>query len=250
VPPAERGVCVVLHDVAPATWRGCEKLLNAIDAVGPIPVTLLVVPEYHRGSPIDAAPRFVRAIEQRIARGDEIVMHGCFHWDDLPVATPAEWLRRRVYTAGEGEFAALGEKSAYARLARGMEAFQRLGWTVRGFVPPAWLLGEGARAALASFPFAYTSTRRCLYTLPDWRPCGGTSLAWSVGSRARRQAFGMLNRWQLLRLRNAPLLRLGIHPVDARYPEVVDFWLAALRQSLASRTPTTKSSWLGLPPVG
>ncbi|HEX8962140.1 MAG TPA: polysaccharide deacetylase family protein [Rhodocyclaceae bacterium] len=244
MPSAERGLCVVLHDVAPATWPACERLLAAIDAQATVPVTLLVVPEYHRGRPIDAVPRFVGALERRLARGDEIAMHGCFHLDDLPAATPAEWFRRRVLTAGEGEFAALGERSARARLARGLDTFMRLGWPVRGFVPPAWLLGEGARNVLASFPFAYTSSRRCLYALPDWRAHPSASLVWSVRTGVRRIAFELLNRCLLRALHGAPLLRLGIHPVDAAHPAVVDFWLSALRAALATRTPCTKSAWL------
>jgi predicted deacetylase len=236
----------VLHDVAPVTWPACEKLLRAVDAVGPVPVTLLVVPEYHHGKPIDLCPGFVRAVEARLARGDEVAMHGCFHWDDLPVTSPSEWWRRRFYTAGEGEFAALGRRSAHARLARGVETFLRVGWPVRGFVAPAWLLSAGTCAALSGFPFAYTSTRRRIYSLPDWRQHGTASLIWSVGSAPRRWAFGMLNRWQLHRKRDASLLRLGIHPVDGAYPDVVRFWTHALEEVLAFRKPMTKAAWLGV----
>lgn len=243
--PAERAVCVVLHDVAPATWPSCEALLRAVDAVAQVPITLLVVPEYHHGQPIDAAPDFVRAIERRLVRGDEAAMHGCFHWDDLPVRTPMEWLRRRVYTAAEGEFAALDETAARERLERGIATFRRLGWPVRGFVPPAWLLSRGACAALADSPFCYTSTRGQFYLLPEWRAVGTASLVWSVRSGLRRRAFGLMNRWLLHRLRDAEVLRLGLHPVEGAYPEVVEFWLAALRTCLATRVPMTKANWLG-----
>jgi predicted deacetylase len=247
VRPAEPAVCVVLHDVAPATWSACASLLRSIDALGRIPVTLLVVPEYHHGHAIDASPEFVRAIEARMVGGDEVAMHGCFHWDDVPVSTPLEWLRRRLYTRSEGEFGALGEEAAHARLARGLATFERLGWPLHGFVPPAWLLSPGARAALSASGFAYTSSRRCLYTLPDWRPHGGPSLVWSVRSRLRRRVFATLNRRLLRRQEAAPLLRLGLHPVDAHYPDVVAFWLNALRSALVTRVPMTKAAWLGIP---
>ncbi|HEX8989826.1 MAG TPA: polysaccharide deacetylase family protein [Rhodocyclaceae bacterium] len=240
----DRALCVVLHDVAPATWPACARLLAGVDALGDVPVTLLVVPEYHRGVPIDADGEFVRAIGQRLERGDEVAMHGCFHWDDVPARNPAAWLRRRLWTAGEGEFGALDESAAQQRIQRGLAPFRRLGWPVRGFVPPAWLLSDGARAALSRSSFAYTSTLGRLYTLPDWRPQGSASLFWSVRSALRRRVFGRLNGYRLAGLGDAPLLRLGIHPVDVAYPEVLGFWLRAIERSLATRAAMTKSTWL------
>lgn len=244
MPPAERAVCAVLHDVAPATWTACRQLLEGIDALGRVPVTLLVVPEYHHGDAIDRVPDFVRAIEARLARGDEVVMHGCFHWDDVPAATPGAWLRRRFYTAGEGEFAALTQAQACARLARGLDIFRRLGWPVAGFVAPAWMMSAGTRAALAAFPFIYASTRRRIHTLPEWRSLAAASLVWSVRSAWRRAAFGALNRLLLRRQRAAPLLRLGMHPVDAGHAGVKDFWVETLRASLETRVPMTKGAWV------
>ena len=40
-------LAVVLHDVAPATQRACERTIAAIHQVAPIPITLLAVPRYH-----------------------------------------------------------------------------------------------------------------------------------------------------------------------------------------------------------
>lgn len=237
-------VCVVLHDVAPPTWPACEKLLDAIDALGRIPVTLLVVPEYHYGHPFDESPAFVRAIEARIDRGDEVAMQGCFHLGDLPLLTPRDVVRRRICTTGDGEFAALTLASARKRLLRGLEPFRRLGWPLRGFVAPAWTLSAGSCVALSGFPFAYTTTRRRVFTLPEWRSHDAMSLVWSVRSELRRRAFGLFNRYLLNRHRKAPLLRFGIHPVDTGHAEVVKFWIENLRASLAMRVPMTKSAWL------
>jgi predicted deacetylase len=250
VPLPDRAVCVVLHDVAPATWPACEKLLHAIDALGRIPLTLLVVPEYHHGQAIDASPAFIRAVGKRLAQGDEAAMHGCFHRDDglAAASTPMERFKRQVYTAGEGEFAALDEAGAQARLALGIAKFENLGWPVHGFVAPAWLLSPGSRAALSASPFLYTSTRRHLYTLPDWEPSGTPSLVWSVRSDCRRRASSVFNRYLRRSMRDTPLLRLGLHPADAAYPDVVQFWIDTLRSSLATHVPMTKAAWLGVAP--
>jgi len=116
--PAEApAYAVSLHDVAPDTWPQCERLLALCDRHA-VPVTLLVVPRYHHGAAIDEAPEFARALRARVARGDDVVLHGYYHRDDSRAARgPVEWLRRRFYTASEGEFDALEESVARERLA-------------------------------------------------------------------------------------------------------------------------------------
>ena len=79
-----KALCVALHDVAPETWPQCAALLDLLDGLGVSPLTLLVVPDWHARGRIDADAGFVRAIEHRRARGDEIALHGYFHRDDAP----------------------------------------------------------------------------------------------------------------------------------------------------------------------
>jgi predicted deacetylase len=76
-----------------------------------------------------------------------------------------------MLTRAEGEFAALGESEAAQRLARGVELFAAHDWPLHGFVPPAWLMGRPARAALArsDHHFEYVALRRGVYRLPQWR---------------------------------------------------------------------------------
>ena len=42
-----RALCVSIHDVAPATWTDCRRVIAAVHAVAPIPLTLLVVPTFY-----------------------------------------------------------------------------------------------------------------------------------------------------------------------------------------------------------
>ena len=251
MPPAETpqaAVSVVLHDVAPATWPACARLLEMIDGCGDVPVTLLVVPDYHHRGRIGDDAVFRKAIEQRLARGDELVLHGLHHLDDSapPARGPLQWTTRRLYTASEGEFAALDEATAERLMRAGLEQFAALDWPVRGFIAPAWLMSDGTRAALERLPFAYTSTRRALYALPDWREYRYPSLVWSVRSAWRRGASRIVNAAQAWRLRDAPLLRLGLHPADAAHPAVVTVWHDTLRQALRTRQAVTKAGWLEL----
>src|SRR5262249_3238244 len=126
-------LCIELHDVAPATWPRCERLLALIDAGGRPPATLLAVPNYHGQGALRRSPTLVRTLQRRIDHGDEIVLHGYFHHDDAaPARSPQAWLRRNVLTAGEGEFAALPRDEAARRIRRGWRELRDLFCPLRG----------------------------------------------------------------------------------------------------------------------
>ena len=98
-------------------------------------------------------------------------LHGYSHLDTEAASggLRARFLRN-VYTQREGEFAALTEAEANRRLDLGLAWFAARGWTPSGFVPPAWLLGEGAWRALRAGPFDYTTTFshfHCLRAVAD-----------------------------------------------------------------------------------
>jgi predicted deacetylase len=236
-------LCIAIHDVAPATWPACERLLAMLDRLGAPPLTLLVVPDYHHRGRVDSDASFLRAIDARIACGDEVALHGYFHLDGgKPPRSPAQWLRRRVLTAGEGEFADLREEEAAVRIACGVELFSQLGWAPRGFVAPAWLLGTGARAALARVPLVYTSTHTHLETILDRRRIAAPCLTASVRSRWRRIAS---RHWLVLAAaatRDIPLIRVGLHPADVDHPDVCARLTVLLRSMLVTREPSTKSA--------
>lgn len=233
-----------MHDVAPATWPDCARLLSMIDSLGPLPVTLLVVPDYHKGGRIDGYPDFLRAVEKRLERGDEIALHGYYHLDEAaPPRGPNDWFKRRMLTQSEGEFAAISTAEAAQRLEWGIALMQRLGWPTPGFVSPAWLLGPGAKAALADFAFTYTTTRGGIYRLPDWRFTWSPSLVYSVGSPTRRRLSATANSIQLALMRQSALLRLSLHPVDAQFDGVMTQWQNFIAQTIETHMPITKAKW-------
>jgi predicted deacetylase len=160
-----RMLCVSIHDVAPATWADCLRLVEAVRAVADIPLTWLVVPHYHFRP--EQSPAMEACLNVALERGDELALHGYSHLDTEAGGggLRARFLRN-VYTRREGEFAALTEAEARRRLELGLDWFAARGWTPAGFVPPAWLLGEGAWRALRAAPFAYTTTFSHFHCLP------------------------------------------------------------------------------------
>src|SRR5690606_36529670 len=163
----------------------------------------LVVPDFHRRNRLDEHSQFCRMLEQRLARGDELVLHGFHHLGEAPMPRgPHEWFMRRVLTH-EGEFYALSETDAARRLEQGMAMFRQFGWPRHGFVAPGWLLAAGARRALAAPGLVYASDVRQLRLLPDFSGIEAPSLVWSARSAWRRGLSRQVSERLLARLRQA-----------------------------------------------
>jgi len=239
--PSEKSLCIVIHDVAPATWDACRWLLDRVTARGPFPVTLLAVPRYH------AMPRnagFERWLCERSRGGDEIALHGFDHLDHGQPATGFDRLRRGFYTRGEGEFAAIDFEAATRRIQAGRTWLAELGLRPAGFVAPAWLLGREAWRALRAQPFLYTCTLRRIHLLGTNRGAAGPrslvcqSQVYSSSSAWRRSMSVAWNESLAWCQRASPIVRLELHPGDDR-PVVSRSWQHLLETQAAVRRVCT-----------
>ena len=232
----ERVVTVVVHDVAPTTLPACRSLLAQIAGFADVPVTLLVAPFYHGAHPGTEFDRFLAAA---VASGDELALHGLSHLDEGRPAGPIDHLRRRWYTAGEGEFSGLSESQAADRLARGRRWFTQRGYPLHGFVAPAWLMSSGTRRALAAGDFAYTATLSRLVALPSQAELASQSVVYSTRSSWRRAlSLGWAKAVAQAQCAQ-PLLRLELHPADALYPAIRASWSRVLAGALEDRQALT-----------
>ena len=246
-PESRAAVAIALHDVSPATWRDCAVLLRMLDDAGATPLTLLVVPDYHFRAPVAADRAFVEAMNERLWRGDELVLHGLHHIDTAPPPrTLRGYVERRIFTRAEGEFAALPLDEAVTRIAAGVELFDALRWPLSGFVPPAWLANDSARAALArsAHPFTYMTVRSGIYSLPEWRFERTANLCYSPDTVLRRACSRLAIRHELRLARRTPLLRISLHPQDAREPPVLAHWRELVGAAIATRHAVTKREWI------
>ena len=241
--PRARLAAIGLHDVSPATWPECERLLELVRSVqADAPITLLVVPNLHRRAPIDASSGWRDVVDRALARGAEIALHGLSHLDDGGRSpTLRAFLARRFLTAGEAEFAALDAAGARHRIERGLAMLRGCGWDAAGFVPPAWQISDAARSVLADFGFRYTTTLRTITALSTGARYAVPCLGFSSRSGLRRAVSLRWNARQLERLRAAPALRIALHPIDARYTQTLDGWRRFLEAALHDRRAVTKS---------
>lgn len=233
-------LCVSVHDVAPATWPLCERLVEAVSAVAPVPLTFLVVPDFH-GMGASLPGWYRDALAEHVEAGDELALHGYFHVDDgPPPRAPLQWWRRRVMTDSEGEFSALDVQTARQRLQAGLDWFRREGWRPQGFVAPAWQLGERAWEALDEFPFDYTTTADAFHLLHPRRTVRTRCFAYSTRSNLRQAVSLSWNRARGSGGRG--IARLALHPDDARHPAVIAQVQRLLESLLRERVPLTKAS--------
>jgi predicted deacetylase len=235
-------LCVAVHDVADKTWPLCRRLIEEIEAVAAVPLTLLAVPRFH-------GERASTALEgwlgDRVHQGDELALHGFTHADDRPTDGLSDWLLRRVYTRSEGEFLHLDVFEARERLCEGIDWFGRNGWPLAGFVAPAWLLGPQAWRAVLGMPvFHYTATLRYVHLLDDRRRVRSQSLVYSTDSAWRRTAS---RAWVAVNARaqgEAELLRLELHPGDVQDAAVRRSWQRVLEGAAEQRQAMTMAAYV------
>jgi uncharacterized protein len=234
---------VVIHDAAASTWSACARLKAAIAEVTDMPVTWLVVPRYHGKRPTRA---FRAAMDDALATGDELALHGYYHLDTEPCDGAFARARRHWYTAGEGEFSSLSGPQAEARLRAGIDFFRSNGWPVSelGFVAPAWLLSRAADKAVQNGAFAYTSTVWEILDLRTTTRHFSPSLAYSTRSWWRRKVSCAYNPVVNAANRHGKLLRLELHPNDADDPAIKNSWQKILRNAMLRRIPLTTGQYV------
>ena len=128
--------------------------------------SILVVPDYHHEGSFARHREFVSWLRALEADGHEIVIHGYFH--ERPPQTKEslhDKLLTRIYTQNEGEFYDLSYEEALRRITTARDEFRAHGLKPRGFIAPAWLLGDEAQRAVCDAQLEYTTRLRSVCDL-------------------------------------------------------------------------------------
>jgi hypothetical protein len=222
VPAAhDRLLLASIHDVSPRFESEVDELMDLLAPWVGERVAMLVVPNHWGDAPIVPGSAFARRLRGWADAGVEMFLHGYFHRDQSRPRGTADRFRARFMTAGEGEFLSLSGEQAEARLHEGRALIEDvIGRRVDGFVAPAWLYSDGARAALehCAIPIAEDH-------LHIWSPAKRAELArgpvitWA--SRTRLRLVSSLLAAGALRRAPIQVLRIGVHPPDCRHPALV-----------------------------
>ncbi len=200
-------IVVSLHDVAPSTQQIANTIISELARRGVRVCSLLVVPDYHHQGLFTRDTGFVSWLRGLEAEGHEIVIHGYFH--ERP----------------RGAKETLRDKP-------------------RGFVAPAWLLGDEAERAARDAQMEYTTRLRTVCDLRSGNVFPARTLVYSVESNWRRAVSRTWNAAMFRFLKGKSLLRISIHPPDYLQPAIWRQILAWITATSSVRTATTYQDWI------
>jgi predicted deacetylase len=224
---------VSVHDVSPATATETARWCADADSLG-IPVSLLVIPGPWRGRHLVDVPEYADVLRDRVARGDELVLHGWTHRAG-PEGTRLRRLAGRLVARGAAEFAALDEAQAERRLAAARGVLDNLGLTARGFTPPGWLASAAAERALARAGFRYTTTHLGVRDLGTRRLHRAFALSHRpTGGPGERIGAAVLRAGARRMAASGGLVRIALHPDDLHRPGLRDTSLRAIEAVLSA----------------
>ena len=240
-----RALVVSVHDVSPLTWASCEKILQSLRSLGVCEGSLLIIPNHHGKAPIQENGEFKDWVSDLVRQGYEPVLHGYFHArNPKPTDAGITKFTTQFYTAGEGEFFDLARQEAINRLRLGIDDLSFLDRKLNGFVAPAWLLGYEAEAAVRKVGFSYITTVGAVKVFEGVQNYSSRSLVWSTRAPWRRMVSLAWNQGLVSRLREKPLLRIGIHPADCEIPAVWSHVKSVVSAALQDRTPLSYEKFI------
>ena len=242
---ATNSTVVSLHDVAPRTQQLASTIISELGRHGVRVCSILVVPDYHREGSFAKHPEFVAWLRALEADGHEIVIHGYFH--ERPPRTRdslADKLVTRFYTRNEGEFYDLSYEEALRRITTARDEFRAHGLKPRGFIAPAWLLGDEAQRAVRDAQFEYTTRLRSVFDLRFGNVFPARTLVYSTHNNWRLSLSRSWNAALFRFLKTNPLLRISIHPPDYSQPAVWKQILGFIEATKNVRTATTYQDWI------
>ena len=220
-------------------------MIGELAACGIARTSLLVVPDHHHQGHFLDDPEFCEWLSKKVAEGHEAVLHGYFHYRERrPDESLSDRLITRFYTADEGEFYDIEEEKAYALVTKAQEEFARARLFPSGFIAPAWLLSDGGERALKRAGIRYTTRLTTVSDLKNGQTYASQSMVYSVRSSWRRVVSLGWNACLRARLRNNPLLRIGIHPPDRSHPPVWGQILQTAYAAALQRNVVTYGDWI------
>ncbi len=229
-----------IHDVGPASERAVLQLADLFQRrLGGPSFAMLVVPNHWGRHPLSEDRAFQRRLRGWAEAGIEMFVHGWYHKDEARHRGAAQFKARHM-TAGEGEFLGLDEATALSRMLDGKALIEDvIGRPTAGFIAPAWLYGEGARAALRQAGLPIVEDHWRVWAAGDGNVLArGPVVTWASRSAARTAsslAFAALARTALPLTRT---VRIAAHPGDVTKPALLASIDATLRRFTATHTPS------------
>lgn len=208
-----------IHDVMPASLGNVECILNALPALPPSAVTLLVVPG------AGWSTTALRGLKQLAARGYPLAGHGWRHSCTAP-RTLFHRLHAALISRNAAEHLTLSASQIAALMRRCFHWFRqnRLAPPVL-YVPPAWAVGPIPRARLQQAPFRLFESLQGILDTRTARFSRLPLVGFEADTETRTRALRQFNRLNLrcARVHGRPL-RIAVHPQDLQLKMADDLY--------------------------
>lgn len=196
---------VSIHDITKSNLENIQTLIEVLDAYSVKKISLLVIPFYHEKETLEDIKDWL----YKNLKDKEIILHGYTHQS-------GKFNNFRDFlTDKEGEFAYY--ENLEERLNKAINILKNLEINSRGFIPPAWLIDKEHLKLLKKFGFRFTTNRLYIIDLKNNRKIFSPVL--SFGSKGMIKNISIKTfklQTFILRHLRLPLLRLALHPVDAK----------------------------------
>ncbi len=245
-PSAARPRLVIsVHDVAPKSADDVRWLLDRLDDLGAAPRVLKVIPRQPASRPLEEDAELVALLRREAAAGSEVVLHGYTHQAAGRLRGPiAARLRARLAAGDSPEFLTLAPTAAAERVSAGLAVLESLGLRPAGFCAPGWLATPEIDGVLAAAGFRYSLTFATLRDLRIGRIRSIPALGY-MGAGPTQEGLVGLERRLLMAGRGAfPVLRVFLHPADARRAQACRAALDAVERLCRERRTVTYSDLL------
>jgi predicted deacetylase len=263
---------VSLHDVTPVHAARLARAEALLQSLAIEEVAYLFVPRFH-GVPSEEDAAFLSWCRAPRAFRVHWMLHGYLHLEfqsppapraapappaqlaapapqappaphasraQDPSAAPGAWWKRRLLTAGEGEFLTLSGDALHERLEQGRDVFRRcLDANPDSFVPPAWLAHPDLQPALRELGFDFTEDHHRIYQLQHARSQRAPVITWATRTLTRRVGSRVVCPLMSAIWYTQPVLRVALHPHDFDYPATSNNIARVLRRLLRERDAVT-----------
>jgi predicted deacetylase len=244
-PALPRRLLLAIHDVSPKHESAIDRLYQQL-VEGGGQAAMLVVPNFWGVAPIVPGSPFATRLRRWADAGVEMFLHGWFHRDETQHPTLAARLKANHMTAGEGEFLGLNAAESARRIEAGRELVEGvIGRPVAGFVAPAWLYGQGARAALGKARIGMLEDHWNVWDAASGRVLARSPvITWATRTPARKASSLMVA--SLARTLPTPrVMRVAVHPGDVSSDAVIRSITATVAALARNRIVSRYSDLVG-----
>jgi hypothetical protein len=234
-----------LHDVTPFHLDRIRRAEEFFHRWGIEKASYLLVPDYHGDYQLKPQTAFEDWIRNSHPVAVEWLLHGYYHLEmghkEMPSAPGGRssdlvraqsdsmiqrWIRmgkRRLLTAGEGEFVDLAPAEIERRLDRGLECFKKLTGDALppGFIAPAWLYNKHLVPLLKQRTVLWTENHHGLVWVEEDQLFSVPVITWATRTPGRLIGSLLVCPIQLRLWLQRPLIRIAVHPFDFEHAATI-----------------------------